>query len=247
MMDKRNVFKYPDTNSSRAEIDYINARFYGLKVAIIGIGGTGSYILDHVAKTSVEEIHIYDGDEYHVHNAFRAPGATAADEFGKKGAEKKVDYFAKKYSEMHCGITPHAQNVDAQNIDELKGVDYVFVSVDKTDVRKFICGVLLKFGIPFIDCGMGMQIHDGLLLGTLRVTTSTNDKSDHVEERFGTVKDSDNIYATNIQVSELNCMNAVLAVIKWKKLVGFYQDLKQEHNSLYFINTNKLLNEDFSA
>jgi hypothetical protein len=32
-------------------------------------------------------------------------------------------------------------------------------------------------------------------------------------------------------------MNAVLAVIKWKKLSGFYQDLKQEHNSFFFVNT----------
>jgi len=246
-MDKGNVFKYPDTNSSRAEIDFINARFHGLKVGIVGVGGTGSYILDHVSKTSVREIHIYDGDDYHVHNAFRAPGATAADEFGSPGMEKKVDYFYKKYSEMHMGIIPHSQNIDEQNIADLKGLDYIFVSVDKTDVRKFICGFLAKSAIPFIDCGMGLQIYKNLLIGTLRVTTSTNNKSDHLEERFGTVKDQDNIYATNIQVSELNCLNAVLAVIKWKKLVGFYQDLKQEHNSLYFVNTNRLLNEDLPA
>ena len=246
-MDKGNVFRSPDTNSSRAEIDYINAKFHSLKVGIIGVGGTGSYILDHVSKTAVQEMHIYDADVYQVHNAFRAPGATAGDEFGKPGMEKKVEYFYQKYSKMHTGIIPHPENIDDQNIDELKILDYIFVSVDKTDVRKFICGALSVFGIPFIDCGMGLEINSDSLIGTLRVTTSTKDKSDHLDDRIGTAKDRDNIYASNIQVSELNCLNAVLAVVKWKKLVGFYQDLKQEHNSLYFVNTSKFLNEDFSA
>lgn len=246
-MDKGNVFRYPDTNSSRAGIDYMNAKFYGLKIGIIGIGGTGSYILDHVSKTSVAEIHIYDGDIYQVHNAFRAPGATAGDEFGKPGMEMKVEYFYEKYSKMHMGIKPHPVNIDEYNIRELKGLDYIFVSVDKTDVRRFICESLSGFGIRFIDCGMGLEVQSDRLVGTLRVTTSSKDKSDHLDERIGTVKDRDNIYASNIQVSELNCLNAVLAVIKWKKLVNFYQDLKCEHNSLYFINTGKLLNEDFPA
>ena len=39
-------------------------------------------------------------------------------------------------------------------------------------------------------------------------------------------------------------MNATLAVIKWKKLCGFYHDFQHEHFSTYTIDGNKLLNED---
>jgi hypothetical protein len=35
-----------------------------------------------------------------------------------------------------------------------------------------------------------------------------------------------------------------LAVIKWKKIFGFYRDLKHEHHNQFSIDTNLLLNED---
>ena len=34
------------------------------------------------------------------------------------------------------------------------------------------------------------------------------------------------------------------AVIKWKKLFGFYADLEHEHHSAYTIDGNHLTNED---
>ena len=51
-------------------------RLAGDRIGIVGLGGTGSYILDYVSKTRVVEIHLFDGDGYQQHNAFRAPGAT---------------------------------------------------------------------------------------------------------------------------------------------------------------------------
>ena len=49
-------------------------------VAIIGVGGTGGYILDQVAKTPAPEIRLFDADEFMSHNAFRAPGAASLEE-----------------------------------------------------------------------------------------------------------------------------------------------------------------------
>src|SRR5215831_14926400 len=101
------MFKYPDTNSSRAKIEYLNRKFEGQKIAIIGMGGTGSYILDLVSKTPVEEIHIYDGDVFQLHNAFRAPGAIDGKILDENEELKKVDYYYSIYSKMHNGIIPH--------------------------------------------------------------------------------------------------------------------------------------------
>ena len=41
-------------------------------------------------------------------------------------------------------------------------------------------------------------------------------------------------------------LSAVFAVIKWKKLCGFYCDLENEHHSTYTLDGNMLLNEDQS-
>ena len=43
-------------------------------------------------------------------------------------------------------------------------------------------------------------------------------------------------------MAELNALNAALAVIKWKKIRGFYNDLTHELNSEYVIDGNKLIN-----
>jgi hypothetical protein len=42
----------------------------------------------------------------------------------------------------------------------------------------------------------------------------------------------------------LNSLNAALAVIKWKKLCGFYADRDHEHFSAFMIASNKLLNDE---
>ena len=99
--------------------------------------------------------------------------------------------------------------------------------------------------IPFIDVGLGVNSTNEKLFGSIRVTVVTNAKNDHLVNRIGSEETGNNEYSKNIQIAELNCINATLAVIKWKKIVGFYQDIKQEHNVLYFINTNNLLNEDY--
>ncbi|EPR17927.1 hypothetical protein M527_14495 [Sphingobium indicum IP26] len=46
----------------------------GIKVAIIGLGGTGAYILDFIARTHLEKIGLFDDDKVHIHTLFRIPG-----------------------------------------------------------------------------------------------------------------------------------------------------------------------------
>ena len=72
------VFRYPDSASARGEYLATSERLRLKKLAIIGLGGTGGYVLDQVAKTPVTEVHLFDGDEFLEHNAFRAPGAARA-------------------------------------------------------------------------------------------------------------------------------------------------------------------------
>lgn len=101
---EESVFRYLDTNSSRANINFINEKFKGQRIGIIGLGGTGSYILDQVAKTPVDEILLFDNDEFLLHNAFRAPGAPTIQILNEQ--QMKVDYFASIYSNMRRGIVP---------------------------------------------------------------------------------------------------------------------------------------------
>jgi hypothetical protein len=92
---------------------------------------------------------------------------------------------------------------------------------------------------------MGVNICDNTLIGILRVTTGTPQKNDHITTRIPfSDDDTENEYSSNIQIADLNALNATLAVIKWKKLHGFYLDLDHEHHSTYTIDGNMIINED---
>ena len=243
--DTESVFHYLDTNSSRANITAINERFKGHRIGIIGLGGTGSYVLDSVAKTPVDEILLFDSDEFLLHNAFRAPGAPTVEALNQ--GYKKVDYFASIYGNMRRGIIPHAVKITNENTNLLKGLTFVFICVDSNVARGIIISALQSFGIPFVDVGLGVEIVEDTLAATLRSTFGTPEKFDHLAERIGSVDSDDDAYASNIQIADLNAMNAVLAVMKWKRYIGFYKDLKGEHHTSYTVNTGQLLHDDFTA
>lgn len=237
------VFKYVDTASSRAGIAIANQKLGANKIAIIGVGGTGSYILDLVAKTPVREIHLFDEDTFFQHNAFRSPGAATLEEL--RTSPKKVEYFAQRYAAMRHGIVAHPYSLDATNADELKGMDFAFVSMDTGESKAAVVDALEKFDIPFIDVGLGVQLVEESLRGTLRVTANTSTARDHFRKRVSLgVAGVDREYDRNIQIADLNALNAALAVIKWKKLCGFYWDFENEAHSTYTINTSMLDNED---
>ena len=42
----------------------------------------------------------------------------------------------------------------------------------------------------------------------------------------------------------MNALNATLAVIKWKKMCGFYDDHTHEHHTVYGINTNVMTSDE---
>ena len=239
------VFNYIDTASSRAQINVVTRKLEIDRIAVIGLGGTGSYVLDLIAKTPIKEIHLFDGDKFSQHNAFRSPSAPSVEELRQE--PQKVVYFQTLYSKMHRNIIAHDGYIDAANVNQLQAMDFVFLCLDGGEAKRLIVAKLEEFGISFIDVGMGVQIVDESLIGVLRVTTSTAEKRDHVKKR-DRIPFSDgganNEYARNIQIADLNALNAALAVIKWKKLFGFYRDFENEHYSTFTIDGNTLINED---
>lgn len=244
-LENETPFRYIDTNSSRAKIEYINEKLKGQKISIIGLGGTGAYILDQVAKTQVSEIHIYDGDTFDQHNAFRSPGAASLEILSE--SLSKVNYYYGIYSEMHKGVQVHEYNVKKGDLTELDGMSFVFVSIDNNAARKMITDYLAQNRIPFVDVGLGVTEVNGELIGAVRVTAGSSRKIDHLVTRIFPEEIGDNEYASNIQISDLNALNAILAVIRWKKEFGVYADLENEHHSTYTIEVSKIINDDHAA
>src|SRR6185312_17487650 len=67
--------------------------------------------------------------------------------------------------------------------------------------------------------------------GLCRATLCTSEENDHFHRYVPTDNDAqDVLYRRNIQVADLNAINALLAVIKWKQHFRFYADDFGAHN-----------------
>lgn len=236
------VFVYVDAFSSRAGITELNALLALDKVVIIGLGGTGAYLLDLLAKTPVVALHLYDGDFLRTHNAFRAPGAASIDDL--RARMKKVEYYEQMYSAMRRGIKAHAVNVTAENVNEIVDANFVFLAMDTGPDKEAIIKALTAHGVPFVDTGVGLSKDPNGINGQIRITTSTPGRTEHIE-RDGLISycaGDDAEYDTNLQVAELNALTANFAVLRYKKLLGFYADVEDERHTVYAMDSNDLHN-----
>ncbi|KJS44046.1 MAG: hypothetical protein VR71_07615 [Roseovarius sp. BRH_c41] len=224
------IFKFRDTLTSRAEITDLSNCFHGEVIAVIGLGGTGSYVLDFMVKTPVAEVRAFDADRFHVHNAFRSPGHVDPSEFDKS----KAEVYVARYSNFRHGLSAEATYIDASSEDELRGVTFAFVCVDKGAARAEIFRALMERKIPFIDVGMGLKRKDQGLGGMVRVTYFPSEHSEEVMRKSHAPlqDDPEDLYRAKVQIGELNALNAALAVTRYKQLRGFYKDVSDWENLL---------------
>ncbi len=225
------IFKFRDTLTSRGELTDLTTCFHGEVVAVIGLGGTGSYVLDFMAKTPVAEVRAFDADHFHVHNAFRSPGHVDPSEFDKT----KAEVYLARYSNFRHGFSAKATYIDGSSEDELSGVTFAFVCVDQGASRAEIFRALVERKIPFIDVGMGLKRKDQGLGGMVRVTYFPPERSEEVigKSHAPLRDDPEDLYRAKVQIGELNALNAALAVTRYKQLRGFYKDVSDWESLLF--------------
>lgn len=232
-------FRYRDTSTSRAGLSSLSRLFHKERIAIVG---TGAYILDQVAKTPVESILLIDGDVFDNHNAFRAPGAPSLEQLRERPA--KAAYFADLYGQMHTNITTAQTYITDQSLGLLNDATFVFLAMDDATQKPAIAAHLVQRGTPFIDVGMGVEEIDSKLSGLLRmVFAAPGEILERALSRIPKPAQERDDYGRNIQVADLNALNAMLAIGRWKRYIGFYADGTIEKFATYSMYTNHISNE----
>ena len=226
-------FKIPNTFEARAGINPVQDRIRGQSIAIIGLGGTGAYVLDLVAKTPVKEIHLLDSDDVEWHNLKRAPGAPTAEEIEsmREGSLRKVDYYHSKYASLREGIHPHAVRVDSPSMFgeflSAHPIDYAFVCIDQlTDGdsarQDAVYCALSEAEVPFIDSGVSITVEDRAVTGA--VTTSAYDAGSMAwKDAIPNARVVGDVPGyRNVQLPEVNTLAAALAVMEWRRRTEQY-------------------------
>ena len=238
----QSVFKFRDTLTSRAQIVDLSSKFADDVVAVIGLGGTGSYVLDFLVKTPVKEIRGFDLDDFHMHTAYRSPGRLEESELGKR----KAEVYQSRYENFRLGLSLQPKYIDAHSEDSLRGVTFAFVCVDKGSSRAGIFDLLVAKRIPFIDVGMGLNRTRGPINGMLRATYYSVEDFQRLRDMdLAELADHpDDEYRVHIQISELNALNAALAVTKYKQLKGFYFEEESLNSLVIEVGDLKTANEN---
>ena len=108
--------------------------------------------------------------------------------------------------------------------------------------RKVILEGLIAMKVPFVDVGIDAALDKQSSLRGMRVGShwALRVVHGHIREVVSFADGLPNEIYCNIQVADLNMLNASMAVMKWKKLRGFYADDIREHHSLYTVATHGL-------
>ena len=226
-------FKIPNTFEARAAIGPVQDRIRGQSIAIVGLGGTGAYVLDLIVKTPVREIHLLDFDDVKWHNFMRAPGAPTAEEIESRRKERvsKVEYYYSKYAALRDGIHPHPVRVDNPSMFAKflldHPIDYAFVCIDQltdgdSSRQDAVYRALSEADVPFIDSGVSITLVNRAVTGA--VTTSAYEAgSDAWKQAIPDARVKGNVPGyRNVQLPEVNVLAASLAVMEWRRRTEQY-------------------------
>ena len=215
-------------------------------VAVVGVGGSGSYLVDILAKTNIKELHLYDDDIMKQGNAFRVAGAARVEELGS--GKSKVEWHLERYSEVRKdGLYIHPVKIDDENVECLKTCTTVFIAVDKLKVRRKIQRACDEMGVLHISVGIGLEMEgerNNEIGGMLKIELGYQAEKRSVEQEDKSLEDEeDDVYGSNIQTAELNMLGAALAITEWKAIRGVYRNERDRgiDRVIYSATTGKIL------
>lgn len=128
------------------------SRFRRSHVAVVGIGGVGSWAAEALARSGIGEISLFDLDDICVSNVNRQIHALD----GSIG-RMKVDAMAERMRQIQPSVIVHAQHcfVTEKSVESLfqSGFDYVFDATDSVKAKIAMLAYCVRHKIPVLTSG----------------------------------------------------------------------------------------------
>jgi molybdopterin-synthase adenylyltransferase len=134
-----------------------------LRVAIVGLGGTGSLVAQELVHLGVRKFVLIDPDKVESANLNRIVGASQ-DDIGAL----KVSVAARYLREFRSSVDVQACDgnvVHARVAQTLFGVDVIFGCTDSHGSRSVMQQMAYQYFIPMIDMGSTITVRDGEVTG----------------------------------------------------------------------------------
>jgi hypothetical protein len=132
-----------------------------LKVGVIGLGGTGSVLVQQLARLGVNDYVLIDPDAVETSNLNRLAGAGPADVGKAKVAVAEREILACSPGARVHGL--RGDVVDQNSAAELTGLDFIFLCTDSHASRAVVCQLAYQHLVPTIDMGTSITVRDGVV------------------------------------------------------------------------------------
>jgi hypothetical protein len=159
-LHRRGLSARPDEAFNRQALalgESVNGQLRGLRVGVVGCGGTGSATAVLLARLSVGHLVLFDEDIVETTNLNRLHGARQAD---ADAMRPKVDVLAREITEMGLGVRVVARRAwigEPACRDALKSCDVIFGCTDDNDGRLLLNRLAYFYLIPVIDMGLAIE------------------------------------------------------------------------------------------
>jgi molybdopterin/thiamine biosynthesis adenylyltransferase/proteasome lid subunit RPN8/RPN11 len=141
-----------------------------LHIGVVGAGGTGSIVIEQLARLGVGTISVFDGDQFEPSNVNRVYGSSIGDE-----ARGKARIAGDHVERIGLGTIVRAfeRPITEEAIaKELRDCDIIFGCTDNETPRAFLVQIALRYLIPVIDTAVKIDSDSGEIRGVFgRVTT----------------------------------------------------------------------------
>src|SRR5574344_1418419 len=123
------------------------------KIAIMGLGGVGSYVFEALIRTGVREFYLYDADTIDITNCNRQLFALHSTLM-----KPKVDVAKMRGEDINPNVIIHTQRIfiDQTSIQSLpfQEFDYIIDAIDTVSSKILLIEYAKKYNVPII-CSMG--------------------------------------------------------------------------------------------
>lgn len=167
------LFWFPEPNSKVPAFTERHTQLFGpgttallgrLRVAVVGCSGTGSPVIEQLARLGIGEIVIVDPDHVEERNLNRILGATAEDAIRRR---LKVDVIERNIVRIGIGTQVHKFAATLQDRAAMRAVtaaDLAIGCMDSLSGRHVLARLARYYLLPYIDVGVKLEaLEDGTI------------------------------------------------------------------------------------
>lgn len=128
-----------------------------ITVGVVGCSGTGSFVIEMLARLGVLRLVLVDPDHVEYRNLNRIVGSSATDAALRR---LKVEALAESIASMGLGteVIPIAsQLANREAVRAIAGCDLVFGCMDSHEGRRTLNRLASFYVLPYFDCGVGLE------------------------------------------------------------------------------------------